>query len=56
MTLLGDIEHVEAVLAHLHGLLEALRFAADGQLVYSDVLAGGVWGCGADARRAHHHR
>jgi sugar lactone lactonase YvrE len=51
MTLLSEIEHVEAVLARPHGLLEAPRFAADGELVYSDVLAGGVWGCTDDTVR-----
>lgn len=43
MALLSDVEHVDAVLARPHGLLEAPRFAADGEVVHSDVIAGGVW-------------
>ena len=46
--LLGDVEAVEAVLRAPHGLLEAPRFAADGELVFSDVLAGGLWACAPD--------
>ncbi len=45
MTLLTDVEHVDAVLARPHSLLEAPRFGPRGELVYSDVIAGGVWGC-----------
>jgi gluconolactonase len=48
MSRLRDVAPVPAVLGHAHGLLEAPRFAAGGELVYSDVLAGGVWGCAAD--------
>ncbi len=44
-TLLSDLSAVEAVLARPHGLLEAPRFAQQGEAVYSDVIAGGVWGC-----------
>ena len=46
--LLGDVEAVEAVLRAPHGLLEGPRFAADGELVFSDVIAGGLWACAAD--------
>jgi gluconolactonase len=45
MTLLSDVAPVAAVLNRPHGLLEAPRFGPDGQLVYSDVLAGGLWSC-----------
>jgi sugar lactone lactonase YvrE len=45
MALLSNISPVEAVLARPHGLLEAPRFAQRGEVIYSDVLAGGVWGC-----------
>ncbi len=45
MALLCDVEHVDAVLARPHSLLEAPRFAARGEVLYSDVIAGGVWGC-----------
>ncbi len=48
MALLSDVEHIDAVLARPHGLLEAPRFAANGEVVYSDVIAGGVWGCSTD--------
>jgi sugar lactone lactonase YvrE len=43
--LLSDVEPVQAVLERPHGLLEGPRLAADGEAVYSDVIAGGVWGC-----------
>jgi gluconolactonase len=43
--LLSDVEPVQAVLGRPHGLLEGPRLAADGEAVYSDVIAGGVWGC-----------
>jgi sugar lactone lactonase YvrE len=46
-TLLSDIRAVEAVLTRPHGLLEAPRFAQRGEVIYSDVIAGGVWGCSA---------
>jgi sugar lactone lactonase YvrE len=45
MTLLSDVEPVPAVLSRPHGLLEAPRFGPGGEVVYSDVTAGGVWGC-----------
>jgi sugar lactone lactonase YvrE len=48
MTLLSSVEPLESVLGRPHGLLEAPRFAADGEAIYSDVLAGGVWGCATD--------
>ncbi len=43
--LLSRVTAVDAVLARPHGLLEGPRFAAGGDLVYSDVIAGGVWAC-----------
>ena len=45
--LLSDLRPLDAVLERPHGLLEAPRFAKDGEVVYSDVIAGGVWGCSA---------
>jgi sugar lactone lactonase YvrE len=48
MTRLSRIEPLEPVLGRPHGLLEAPRFATDGEVIYSDVLAGGVWGCASD--------
>ncbi len=45
MGLLTQVRAVEAVLARPHGLLEAPRFGADGELLYSDVIAGGLWAC-----------
>jgi gluconolactonase len=41
-------EPVEAVLHRAHSLLEGPRIGADGELVYSDVIAGGVFACAAD--------
>ena len=46
--LLSDVEPVQAVLNRPHGLLEGPRLGADGEAVYSDVIAGGVWGCSSD--------
>ena len=48
MTLLAGIEPVAGVLMHPHSLLEAPRFGADGELVYSDVIRGGLWACMPD--------
>ena len=45
MSLLSPPQPVDAVLARPHGLLEGPRFGPRGELVYSDVIAGGVWGC-----------
>ncbi len=45
MSLISGIAPVAAVLARPHGLLEGPRLGADGEMIYSDVLAGGVWGC-----------
>jgi gluconolactonase len=45
--LLSDLRPLDAVLERPHGLLEAPRFSGDGEVVYSDVIAGGVWGCSA---------
>jgi sugar lactone lactonase YvrE len=51
MSLLSAVMPVEAVLRRPHGLLEGPRIAHDGELIYSDVLAGGVWACsGGDVR------
>jgi sugar lactone lactonase YvrE len=47
-TLLSDVRPLRAVLDRPHGLLEAPRFGRDGEVVYSDVLAGGAWACSAD--------
>jgi sugar lactone lactonase YvrE len=47
-TLLSDLRPVEAVLARPHGLLEGPRLSEQGEAVYSDVMAGGVWGCSTD--------
>jgi sugar lactone lactonase YvrE len=44
-TLLSEICAVQAVLERPHGLLEAPRFGERSEAVYSDVIAGGVWGC-----------
>jgi len=43
VSLVSDVEPVRAVLERPHGLLEGPRFAAGGELVYSDVLAGGLF-------------
>jgi sugar lactone lactonase YvrE len=48
MTLLSQIAPVDAVLIRPHSLLEAPTFGPDGEAVYSDVIAGGVWGCSPD--------
>jgi sugar lactone lactonase YvrE len=45
VSLLSPAEPVMAVLERPHGLLEGPRIAADGEMIYSDVLAGGVWAC-----------
>jgi sugar lactone lactonase YvrE len=45
MTLLSAVAPVDAVLRRPHGLLEGPRLAADGEMVYSDVIAGGVFAC-----------
>ena len=47
-TLLSDLGAVDAVLQRPHGLLEGPRISEQGEAVYSDVLAGGVWGCSTD--------
>lgn len=41
--LLGDVQVVESVLRTPHGLLEAPRIGPRGELVFSDVIAGGLW-------------
>jgi sugar lactone lactonase YvrE len=48
MTLLSDVTPVDAVLARPHSLLEGPCFGPGGEAVYSDVIAGGVWGCSPD--------
>jgi sugar lactone lactonase YvrE len=45
MSVLSAAEPVAAVLERPHTLLEGPRIAADGTLVYSDVIAGGLWAC-----------
>jgi gluconolactonase len=45
VSLLAGITPVTAVLERPHSLLEGPRITADGGLVYSDVIAGGVWCC-----------
>ena len=45
MALLTGVEPVPAVLERFHTLLEGPRIAAGGGLVYSDVIAGGLWAC-----------
>ncbi|HUH81931.1 MAG TPA: SMP-30/gluconolactonase/LRE family protein [Solirubrobacteraceae bacterium] len=45
MTLLGDVRVVGSVLRAPHGLLEAPRIGPAGELVFSDVIAGGLWEC-----------
>jgi sugar lactone lactonase YvrE len=48
MSLLSGVAPVPAVLGRSHGLLEGPRFASLGEVVYSDVVAGGFWACSAD--------
>jgi len=45
VTLLSALGPIAAVLNRPHGLLEAPRFGPSGELVYSDVLTGGLWAC-----------
>jgi gluconolactonase len=45
MSKLSNITTIDAVLERPHGLLEAPCFGEHGEAVYSDVIAGGVWGC-----------
>jgi sugar lactone lactonase YvrE len=47
MGLLTGVAPLMAVLEHEHSLLEAPRFDRDGAVIYSDVIAGGVWSCSA---------
>ncbi|HTY98073.1 MAG TPA: SMP-30/gluconolactonase/LRE family protein [Solirubrobacteraceae bacterium] len=44
-SVLSGVELVEPVLREPHGLLEAPRIGPRGELVFSDVLAGGLWEC-----------
>ena len=48
MSLLSDVRPVDAVLRRRHTLLEGPRFGADGALVYTDVIAGGLFSCSAE--------
>jgi gluconolactonase len=48
MSILSEVAPVKAVLARPHGLLEAPRFGQGGEMLYSDVIAGGVWACSPD--------
>jgi gluconolactonase len=43
--MLSEIRPLDAVLNRPHGLLEAPRFGAHGEAIYSDVIGGGVWAC-----------
>jgi L-arabinonolactonase len=45
LSLLADVAPVAAVLGRAHGLLEGPRLAADGAMVYSDVIGGGLFEC-----------
>ena len=47
MSLLSAVTVEKAVLSRPHGLLEGPRIGAGGGLVYSDVLAGGLYECAA---------
>jgi len=48
VSLLSNIEPIDAILMRPHGLLEGPSFGAGGEAVYSDVIAGGVWGCSGE--------
>lgn len=45
MSALSQLEPVPAVLGRPHSLLEGPRIGAEGELVYSDVIAGGLFSC-----------
>ena len=45
MSLLSTPTPVAAVLQRPHGLLEGPRFGAGGEMIYSDVIGGGVFAC-----------
>ncbi len=48
MSVLSPPQPVEAVLRRQHSLLEGPRIGPEGELVYSDVIAGGVFRCSPD--------
>ena len=48
MSEIGSLEPVAAILTRAHSLLEGPRIGAGGEIVYSDVIAGGVWRCTPD--------
>ncbi len=48
MTSLSELAPIAAILDRPHGLLEAPRFGPGGEVVYSDVLGGGLWACALD--------
>jgi sugar lactone lactonase YvrE len=48
VTTLSDVTPVAAVLRRPHTLLEGPRLDARGEMVFSDVLAGGLWACSPD--------
>ena len=50
MSLLSPAEPVVAVLERPHSLLEGPRITSTGALVYSDVIAGGVFECASDGQ------
>ncbi len=45
MSALGQVQQVEPVLERAHTLLEGPRIGLTGELVYSDVIAGGLFSC-----------
>ncbi len=45
MSFLGPVEPVEPVLERTHTLLEGPRISPGGELIYSDVIAGGLFAC-----------
>jgi sugar lactone lactonase YvrE len=46
--MLSDVTQVAAVLERPHTLLEGPRLDASGEMVFSDVLVGGLWACSPD--------
>jgi sugar lactone lactonase YvrE len=48
VSLLSEPVPLASVLARAHSLLESPRVGPDGEVVYSDVIAGGVWRCDAN--------
>jgi sugar lactone lactonase YvrE len=48
VSLLSEPVPLAGVLSRAHSLLESPRVGPDGEVVYSDVIAGGVWRCDAN--------